>query len=175
MPYTDFETPRFLIVAESNTALGMWVDLEDFDDVEDVLAAVAKTVPGWAEAVQYDAEEGVCRAGYVITEVEFMPKVKDVGDALSYKEELGDSDPEVFLALYEMMGTVDFSHVASAVRDDFVGTFDSLEDYAWETLDGEDLSPKLRQYFDVQAYIADITADLNIVEHSAGTVWLFNA
>ena len=86
---------------------------------------------------------------------------------------LREHDRELWSAALEYDSSVEFKDA----QDQFMGSADSIEDWAWEYLEetGQfSVVPEFfKTYFDLDAYVRDLKIEMNIVEHN-GKTWIFS-
>lgn len=163
---------------------GMWYDLEDFDDVDDVHAAIRAmlSLSPTALAERNPAEEWAIHdyegfAGFKIGEYELLEGVYALSEVI---EDL-DADAVPFALWAENQG-FDADDAADKVddfREAFAGEQTAL-DYAYDYVDDcvfDDKTPDiLKQYFDYEAFARDLLmSDMYELSEDFGPTYLFHS
>lgn len=156
----------------NGTLHGEWFDLEDFDDKDELLAAIGAQVlltsptPGAEEWAAHDWDgEGLSQFGE-------YPDLDAVLEHVRLMAEHGDA----WVAYVETVG----SHWATEedFHEAYRGEFDSPEDWARDFLEStgglESIPESLRGYFDFEAYARDAACGDMTFTHYAGTVYAFS-
>lgn len=151
----------------SGSIAGKWLDLENYADHDDFMAACAKL-----HADEDDPEfmfqdyKGFPRGFYGESYID-----PDLWEWL----DLDDHDREL-LAVYQ--DHVDENGTIDQARDAFAGRADSPEDWAAEWLEetGEiaEIPERLRGYFDYAAYARDCSFNGMTFARHEGDVWVFH-
>jgi antirestriction protein len=146
---------------------GKWLDLEDYADKSEFLAACAELHKDEADPeFMFQDYEGI-PAG-MISESHID---EEVWEWLA----LDDDDKEL-LAVYR--AEIDSDGTLEQAREAFQGKYKDEEDWAYEFMDStgglEGMPENLRNYFDYAAYARDarLGGGINFVEHD-GETWAF--
>jgi antirestriction protein len=147
---------------------GKWLELEDYADREDFLAACKELHRDETDPeLMFQDYEGFPKALY---------SESSVPDELWQWLEL-DADDRELLEVYQ--DNVDDSGDIDQAREAYAGTFDSEADWAYQYLDDtgalNEVPEYLRNYIDVEAYGRDarLGGDMVFVRHK-GDLWAFH-
>ena len=135
---------------------GVWVDLDSSTTWDDIAAAIRDAIPG------ADCDEILCACAEGVAD-EFLSAF-GIFELQNFREwmeaaERSHLDPEIIAAYCSNNGEWTPDGVEHA-EENFIGSFDSAEDFAAEVLDGtgelSEVPERLRYYFDYSAYASDL-------------------
>lgn len=169
-------TPRVYVacIASYNAGKlhGVWIDLEETQDVEDIQAAIdamlaASPEPGAEEYVVHD-HEGCC--GLIDGE---CCNVDDLEAVAAKIGEVAEHHREAFEAWVEGRCGDD----PTAFLDAYAGEWDSEQEYAEEYIDGtgmlDGVDPSIANYFDCESFARDLFMDMNALDAPRGGIFVF--
>ncbi len=149
----------------SGSLKGAWLDLEDYSDNDEFLAACA--------ALHSDEND----PEFMFQDYEGFPRdlygESDISDVWEWLK-LDDEDREL-LAVYQ--STIGEATMEQA-RDAYAGSFDNPADWAEQFLndcgDLQDVPEHLRNYIDFEAYARDAGFNGMAFEQHGGQCWVFS-
>ena len=151
--------PRIYIacLASYNNGImhGKWIDAnQEESDLENEISKILISSP-IDDAEEWAIHDYECFGGIKISEWETMDTISNVASGI-------DQHGELFAEAYEYMG--DIQDAKRMIEDRFIGLYDSLIDYAEETIDLSEVPEYLQSYINFNALARDMELDLIIFE-----------
>lgn len=149
---------------------GKWLDLDNYSDSEEVLAAIHDEIlqaPNNPAKSKYNelCEEWAIH-DFEAPEACRICEYDSIERLMEMNELLNDKDGEQILAVKSDMGFDSIDEARRFHEDNYVGEFSNLSDLGYhfaEEVNGWDLSEGMGRYFDAEAYGRDLSYDLTEV------------
>lgn len=170
-------TPRVYVAClaayNSGKLHGTWIDADqDADDIRREIAVMLNESPE-PEAEEWAIHDFENFGGLRLSEGEDIGQLAELAELIA---EHGD----VFAKLVDHVGGLQYlEHAKTLMEEEYTGAHDSLEDFAYELLEGtgqlESVPENLRPYFDCEKFARDLElgGDVFTIDGKNGQVHVF--